>query len=272
MLECEDEACMLHGAQFLSEDVFQSSRCSAGSGNIALDVRNKNPGEATAAKQCAALLPNSLAPLQSKRTPQKAREAAERTEQRRKFASSSLDCKCQGQSKASIGMLAVRPEMRGRGIGRQLVRLALQQQQRFVRLTQAAAAAAAPESITEQKTICKNILSSPTCRSPISDAVQTKLQQAAAAVEHFMPHSKGESPSEPRRIPDNAAFQPAADNFRRQLPCSLQHCWLDMEAGNAAALRLYTSIGFVVAGYRRRYYCSGKDAYKMQYVFGSPFS
>ncbi|KAL8447870.1 hypothetical protein Emed_004165 [Eimeria media] len=183
--------------------------------------------------------------------------------------SSALLCKCDGHCTASIAMLAVRPDMRGRGIGKKLVRLVLKQQQRLVRATQAAAFAASPGCVEENRGICEALLSCRMPKPPFSECMQLKLRQVEAAVRRAMA-AGGCGADAP--VPSDAACSSTSEEAigavqDKRLVWRLLHCSLDMEAGNTAAFRLYTSVGFVIAGYKRRYYCSGKDAYKMLYIF-----
>ncbi|KAL8438582.1 hypothetical protein ACSSS7_000116 [Eimeria intestinalis] len=264
-LECiSDGPCLLHGAQ-------ASNGCHHGGDEVArkaagAEANSKGACEAFESKQessfsrCEPGVPHK----------QRAGLGLEaRGAQCSGPHSSALLCKCEGQCTASIAMLAVRPDMRGRGIGRQLVKLVLHQQQRLVRATQAAAFAEAPDCPEEHRGICEAVLSCRMPRPPFSSSMQLKLRRVQAAVSRAMAAGGG---GEDACVFNEKACSSASRNAtgylqEKRLVCRLVHCSLDMEAGNAAAFRLYTSVGFVVAGYKRRYYCSGKDAYKMLYIF-----
>ena len=48
--------------------------------------------------------------------------------------------------------------------------------------------------------------------------------------------------------------------LRRARAAGMQSAWLEVREGNAAAIALYRSCGFIVQGRRRRYYPDGEDA------------
>ncbi|KAL8425673.1 hypothetical protein Efla_003993 [Eimeria flavescens] len=264
-LECKDEICMLHGA-YSHLNGGRAGLASPHEAHEAQEVHEEGLKRLDFNEDSAPDGENSyyLLSKQQKQT----RQLPATGHQSRREASSfpALLCNCHGQSCGSIGMLAVRPEMRGRGIGKQLVRLVLQQQQKFVRVTQAAAVAAAPECREEQRDICEAILSGRTSNPALSSSAQSKLREVEAAVKQAMAGTSSEN-SVPVQHTGVSNLAASIAFSEEQLLCRLQHCSLDMEAGNTAALRLYTSVGFVISGYRRRYYCSGKDAYKMLYIF-----
>lgn len=263
-LECSDEVCMLHGADPPSE-IRAMGSC------VISEIKQTADACHCEDARCSNLSKQGL-PSPSEQVPpnmpgKQSRVLAQKNVRSTEAALSSyLLCKCQGYCTSNMGMLAVRPEMRGRGIGKQLVQLVLQQQQKLVRVTQAAASAAMPGCMAEQKTICEMVLGCPASASANSSTMQSKLREVRAAVEYAMTDAHSEETT-PRGKKGDLRWRPATTCSGKQLPCSLKYCWLEMEAGNTPALRLYTSVGFVVVGYRRRYYCSGKDAYKMQYIF-----
>ncbi|KAL8270766.1 hypothetical protein Esti_005321 [Eimeria stiedai] len=259
-LECiRDGQCLLHGAQ-----AFKSCHHECGGGAHGAEANQEgaceNP-EFERREPCVR--------LSQPYTQRESLGLAARGVQCSDPPSSALLCNCEGQCTASIAMLAVRPDMRGRGIGKQLVRLVLQQQQRLVRATLAAAFAAAPDCVEEHRGICEAVLSCRMPSHPFSSSTQLKLRQVEAAVRRAMAAGGcAENASSRTEEACSLASQETTGNLqRKRFICRLQHCSLDMEAGNTAAFRLYTSVGFVVAGYKRRYYCSGKDAYKMLYIF-----
>ena len=233
MLECKDEPCLLHEPESSGDCCTGRSSGVAGHGSSACarDTR----GFASPRRDATAdnnPLAETMSGKHRRGAPAMFRGTAHHAEL--SSPASAVLCSCSGQTNGNIILLAVRPEMRGRGIGRQLVRLALQQQQRFVDETQTAAAAAAPESITDQKTICRAILSNSTL-TPFSSAILARLEQTAEAVNHAM--------TPPYHQPNTAAgsgasyaqLWPARSCCERRWPFSLKQCWLDMEAGNAVA-------------------------------------
>ncbi|KAL8453841.1 hypothetical protein Emag_001649 [Eimeria magna] len=268
-LECiGDGPCLLHGAQ-----AFKGCRQASGDAAWKPHDAGANPEEAFEASKFEGELffprRKPFDPLSQPHTQRAGLVSAARGVQCSDPPSSSLLCKCDGHCTASIAMLAVRPDMRGRGIGKQLVRLVLKQQQRLVRATQAAAFAAAPDCVEENRGICEAILSRRMPRRPHSSSMELKLRQVETAVRRAMV-AGGCGEDAPVRSDEacNSVFREASSDLQeKRLVCRLQHCSLDMEAGNIAAFRLYTSVGFVIAGYKKRYYCSGKDAYKMLYIF-----
>lgn len=247
----KDEVCMLHELYSPKLGSCRGSLREHGQGadeSICASIKRMTlDGEVTTSSQM-------IRPNMSRKQMQMGCVTPNEIEQRPRFPSTL--CKCQGQFTANIGMLAVRPEMRGRGIGKHLVRLALQQQKRFVWAMQNAALAAAPTSPGQQRTIYEVILAGPAAGSLLCPAMMLKVQEVQKAVEHFMAATSNVDAPEQNKC-----------GISGHVSCGLKHCCLDMEAGNAAALRVYTSVGFVIARYRRRYYCNGKDAYKMVYVF-----
>lgn len=135
---------------------------------------------------------------------------------------------------------------------------------------QIAASAASPQCPAKQKTICQIMHASPAARPALSEALQMKLREARASVEHCMAPAQCGLHNLAKRQRGCVGSLSTLNNDEH-LPCGLKHCRFDMEAGNTAALHLFTSVGFVVAGCMRRYYCSGKGAYIYCIFLGLPF-
>jgi ribosomal-protein-alanine N-acetyltransferase len=58
--------------------------------------------------------------------------------------------------------------------------------------------------------------------------------------------------------------------LRRALATGMSSAWLEVREGNAAAIALYHSCGFIEQGRRRRYYPDGEDALLLSREFAPP--